>query len=803
METGNIQIVPLEQEVSSKSKINVSDLWHKCLKNWYWFIISVAACCAIAFLLILKTRPMYHSSAMILIKEASARRMATSDIESVLNFSGGSSMSSKVVNEVIAFRSPALMMSVVERLGLQTEYSKPGLLRSDVLYGPQVPFSISFLDCPSTISSVFQINPKADSSYVIDKFKYVLAGKDYEVEEPLVAKMRDTVQTSIGRLVVTPNPYFKGKWKKAIKVTHNSVGAVASSFLARFKAESEDVKNHSDVISLSIVDPSLQRANDVLGMLITIYNENWVEDKNRMAISTSEFINNRLASLETELGSVDQDIAGFKSANLIPEVDNMSGRIMDQSRDNMRMIQELDNQLYMYRYLRTYLSNNNGTEQLIPMGPSLSSSGVSSQIAEYNKTLLNRNGIVASSSEKNPLVNDLDASLKVMRSAIEASVNNQASTLESQIASLKGKEQTATAMIAKSPSQMKYLTTVGRQQKVKESLYLYLLQKREENELSQAFTAYNTRVITPPMGKSDPVSPHRRRMMMIAVILGILLPLLIIYGRMVTDNSIHSRKDIEGLSLPYLGEIPLDDAERKRKMLCKLKSKKKRGADSPKLLVQEGNRNIINESFRVLRTNLEFMLRGVEHPVLILTSFNPGSGKTFLSMNIAASLAIKGKKVLVIDGDLRRGSTSEYVGKPKTGISEYLSSEEESVEKYIVKMNGFDNLFVIPVGTIPPNPSELIGSGKFSEMVEKLRKTYDVVLIDCPPVDIVADTQIIGDLADRTIFVARAGLLGKSMIPDIQKLYSEKRFKNMSLVLNGTTETPGKIGYGYYRYARK
>ena len=356
-------------------------------------------------------------------------------------------------------------------------------------------------------------------------------------------------------------------------------------------------------------------------------------------------------------------------------------------------------------------------------------------------------------------------------------------------------EQQTTERIAANPSQGKYLLSVERQQKVKEALYLFLLQKREENELSQAFTAYNTRVITPPTGSMIPTAPVKKNIALVAIALGFLIPVVIIFIRENMNTKVRGRKDLETLSVPFVGEIPLAESGKKKKTAHTAKE----------ILIRQGKRDIVNEAFRVLRTNLEFILDAKEEKdrasVTLVTSFNPGSGKTFLTMNTAATFAMKGKRVLVVDGDLRHGSASAYVGSPKKGLSDYLGKRENHVEDLMVEKEGYAGLYVLPVGTIPPNPTELLAEPRLAELIEKMRSRFDYILIDCPPVDIVADTQIIGKLADRTVFVVRAGLLERDMLPELQRNYDEKRFKNMALVLNGTEGGGNRYGYRYgYKY---
>lgn len=560
---------------------------------------------------------------------------------------------------------------------------------------------------------------------------------------------------------------------------------VADSYTQKLWAElgNED----ATIINLSIDDASVQKAEDILNTLIEVYNEKWIQDKNQIAVSTSRFIGERLGVIENELGHVDENISNYKSEHLLPDVQAASSLYMSQSAENKKEIQTLTNQLATAQFIRRELGGKE-MNQPLPTNSGIANVNIESQIGEYNKMVLERNRLIANSSEKNPLVKDLGNSMQSMKRTILQSVDNLIVSLNTQIRSIRQQEATTTQQLASNPSQAKYLLSVERQQKVKEELYLYLLQKREENELSQAFTAYNTRMITAPRGSALPTAPNKKNILLVALALGLLVPAVIIFMQENMNTKVRGKKDLENLSVPYLGEIPLY-----------FRNKKKKNKFSEyAIVVEEGNRNIINEAFRVLRSNVDFMKsKNTEQKVFIETSFNLGSGKSFLSMNIAMSFAIKGKKVLVIDGDLRHGTVSAYVGSPKKGLSDYLGNKEVVWNELLVIDKKYPNLHIIPVGTIPPNPTELLEDGSLATLMQDLRDEYDYIFIDCPPIDIVADTQIIEQYADRTLFVVRAGLLDRSLLPELESIYQEKRFKNLSVILNGTESTGGRYGYRY------
>lgn len=608
-------------------------------------------------------------------------------------------------------------------------------------------------------------------------------------------KMGDSIRMEIGTFVINLTKYWNDSFVgTSIHYNKGSVNAVTDYYTQNLRAElgNED----ATIINLSIDDASIPKAEDILNTLIEVYNEKWIQDKNQIAVSTSQFIGDRLSVIESELGNVDENIAGFKSEHLLPDVQAASSLYMAQSAENKKELLALNSQLSTARYIRKEL-NNKELDQLLPTNSGIANVNIESQIGEYNTMVLDRNRLIANSSEKNPLAKDMANSLQSMQRIIIQSVDNLIVSLNTQIRSIRQQEAATTSQLASNPNQAKYLLSVERQQKVKEELYLYLLQKREENELSQAFTAYNTRVITAPRGSMFPTAPRKMNILLVAFIIGLFIPAVIIFMKENMNTKVRGRKDLESLSIPLIGEIPQYFNTKK-----KLGFSKKMQPDIKAIVVKEGNRNIINEAFRVLRSNMDFMAnKDNKQNVFVITSFNPGSGKSFLSMNIAMSFAIKKKRILVIDGDLRHGSISSYVDSPQTGLSDYLGNRVDNYKDIIVEDKKYDNLHIIPIGTVPPNPTELLENGKLAILIKVLGSEYDYIFIDCPPIDIVADTQIIEKLADRTIFVIRSGLLDRSMLPELECIYQEKRFKNLSVILNGTESAGGRYGYHYgYRY---
>lgn len=783
-----------------EDSLNIKDLMLLYLSKWRWFLLSLAVCIGLAVVYLLRTPSVYTRTATLLIEDndkggsISASEMSFADL-------GLFQSNTNVNNEIIAMSSPALMQDVVRRLHLDMTYSADGRFHDEVLYGSTLPVTVAlneFTDGESASLTMYVDTSGAVSLY---DFRTVLNGENVRYKDVVQGKVGETVETPLGGIVVNPTAFFH-RVGSGMEITVSKSTLYGATTAYSSKLTVSLLQKEATVVSLSMKDVSVQRAVDVLNTLISAYNESWVSAKNQIAVSTSAFIDDRLRVIEHELGAVEEDISSYKSKNLIPDLQASSDLYIQQSSETEVKLLELSNRMYMVRYISDYMSREENAFELLPAGTGIESTGIEGQILEYNNKLLERNYLVASSSTSNPLVVDADQALQSMRATILTSLENYTVMLQNQMESLRQQESKATDRIAATPDQAKYLLSVERQQKVKESLYLFLLQKREENELSQAFTAYNTRLITPPVGSIAPTSPARMQILLIAFVLGLVIPMGVFFLKENGNTRLRGRKDLESMSVPYVGEIPMCDGK-KSSIRYRLRNRTRRGAknDDVEVVVKEGVRNVVNEAFRVVRTNLEFMHVPSSGHVYMTTSFNPGSGKTFITVNVAVSLAIRGRKVLVVDGDMRRATASRLLHSPSIGISDWLSGRVTDMDRILFRTDIHENLWMMPVGTIPPNPTELLQDGRLKELFDALKDSFDYIFIDCPPINIVADTQIISKVADRTVFIVRAGLLERSMLPELEADFRDGRYPGLCMVLNGTVSKGGRYGYSYgYSY---
>lgn len=760
-----------------EEEINISDLLQLCLHNWKWFVLSVVICLTVAFLYLASTSPIYTRTATLLIEDDNKGKSAISMTNEFQDL-GLFSNTTNINNELLTLKSPSLMTQVVNDLDLTNKYVIKSGLKKTALY-KNSPVKVDLVDLDNVVDNIsFKINANYKKKEVTLS-EFVLNGE--ESEKVKTGSVGDTISTPVGRVIVFSTEFFCDDIE--INYIHSKLKSVTDGYCGSLTISLAD--KNSSVLNLSINDPSPARAEDILTSLIHNYNENWIQDRNRLATKTSEFITERLQMILQDLTGIDKNIATFKGENLLPDIKAVSQIYLEQNSESVKQLLSLNGQLMTLNYMDEMLHSQT-FEDPLPSSSALSNGSIQQQVIKYNEKLLERNRLISNSSGSNPLVTDMTETLKEMQKVILQSVKSEITALNMQIQQIKDQESHTISKLARNPNQAKYLLSEERQQKVMEGLYLFLLQKREENELSKAYNAYKSKMITEPRGADAPIAPRKAIILLAAFVIGLAIPAAILYILESMNTKVRNRKDLEGMVVPFAGEIPDQPMD-----------------DTKKLAVERDNRNLINESFRVLRTNVDFILGSDDKKVIMVTSMNQGSGKSFISANLASCAALRDKKVIVLDIDLRRATLSKIVDSPKHGLADYFNGKVSNWKDIVAKSPDNENLDVLPVGTVPPNPTELLlNKTYFSDIIADLRNQYDYIFIDCPPVDVVADAGIVSKYADMTLFVLRAGLMEKSFLHFVDEYYEEKKYPAMSVVLNGTDQNNYKYGYGYgYGYS--
>jgi len=699
--------ITVEENDIAQKNFNLEEFIHILISHWYWFVLAALIAVALAVYKVLKTTPMYQSMTTLLIKqqEGNASTQEFSDL-------GILPQKSNLSNEMQILQTTSIMQETVSRLHLDVQLSVPQRLHDRPLYN-DAPALVTFGDgTPDNRGASFMMKIENGEKVRIYDFGGISS-------KALIVPFDTDVKTPVGRLRIAKSPAFKDAWVgQEIQVTKYPISALTDRYCARLNVSQSG--QTGTILALTMVDEVPERASDLLLKLIEVYNDAWVADNNRVAESTARFITDRLYLLAQELGDVDHEIANFKSANLMPDVSAAAGTYMGRDNANFSQSLELNNQLSMAEYLENYISNSKMGD-LLPQN-TLGNAAPESLINSYNETMMKRNEMLANSSADNQYVQEYDKQLATQKTAIVRSLNNVISQLKMQLGNLQRTETENNAKISANPQKAEQLLSIERQQKVKESLYIYLLQKREENELSKAYTAWNTRVIQPPIGMGGPISPQKKKILIQYLLIAMAIPTILLFLNDFFNKTVRGRKDLDGMTVPLIGEVPT--------LTKKLHWWQKPKRVKRQLVVETGNRNQVNESFRLVRTKLDFILgtnkNDTEGKVIMFTSYNPSSGKTFISANLSRAFALRGKRVAAVDLDLRRCSLSQMLStKATNSLSSYLSGQEDDPYACCVK-NGFgEGVDVFPTSIIPPNPTELLLSERIRELFESLRSNYD------------------------------------------------------------------------------
>lgn len=756
------------------SGINLVDILLYLLSYWKWYLLALMVCLGLAYYKYITTGPTFFSSVDVMINDPSEKSnniIGLDRYNSAIN-------AVNVANEMHMLQSKELLEKMVQNTHADLNFTIRIQLYQGDMYGRE-PVDIVFYDSLQVRSASFTMR--------IQDEEYVLLS-DFTKDGPTYRVPLDSiVQTPAGRMKISLTEKFDDSWiNLETHVTKYPIESVVRKYHNAISIRQDD--ESASILTLALQDDSYRRAQAVLKGLIDVYNTDALESKNSVSVNTAKFLEDRIEVIGQELGGVDAELADYKRRNKILNPSSSAQIYADESHTYSNEQVDKEIQLRMAQSMKDYLDNPANVDNLIPSNVGLEGAGIESQITSINNLIQQYHRLGGEKSEGNPVVVELKNNIMVQRAILQNLMVNYISILRSQLDDLVKKEQRATYRMGEMPQKESEILSIERQLNIKDALYSFLLNKREENALSQAMVAYNARIIDSSDGDEAPISPNRNKLLFLGLVAGLAIPTLILLIRLFLDTRVHSRKDLEGvLTVPFLGEIPYD----KTKSIVEALVKDEDFAKS---------RSVINEAIRVIRTNIAFMNKeknGAQ--VIMFTSFLENSGKTFIAAHLAKSLTLADRKVLIIDMDIRKRTLTDcYDLLDVKGVSDYLANHLD-VDK-ILYHNEEGLADFIPAGRLAPNPSELLMKSRLEEMIQQVSSQYDYVLIDNVPMGGIADAKIVNRIADLTVFIIRAGNIDRRQLPDVERLYQEKTLNNMAIILNGSEMKPAygyRYGYGY------
>lgn len=780
------------QENEEKSSFDFAVIYTTLILNWKWFVLSLIICLGAAHIYLRYATPIYQAAAKLLIKEEQNGRRGNS-IQSSANL-GIISNSNGIDNEMEILKSRTLAQQAVYDLKLYTTYRHEGRIKDHLIYGEQeVNVDMDYehlkkLNAPMS----FKITREGRNYHVVGSYFVPIDDNSYNpgpvTVDKVITALPATLGTRVGMVKFTQNGNYMLRDGESLKVTMIAPEIAAGKYVGSLSV-SPSTKATS-IAQLVITDEIPQRAIDYLKQLAIVYNRQANEDKNQIAVRTEQFINQRLEKINAELGNTEGQLENYKKRNNMVQLSMNASTAFSNADSYAQKLNEANTQVALLDELTKYMNEPSNRHQPIPSNVGLNDASATSLINKYNEIALQRNQLLHSASESSPTVtpltsqlDDLQASIKRAMSQARAGLNIQRNSIASQ----QGKYQ---GQISNTPEQERILTQIGRQQEVKSGLYLMLLQKREENSISLAATADKGKLIDNPVFAGK-VTPKDSMILIIAFGLGLAIPALILFLLAFFRYKIEGHDDVAKLTkLPIIADVAIASDRAKTK------------AD---IVVHENQNNLMEEIFRSLRTNLQFLMK--EHDkVILMTSTTSGEGKTFIASNVAISFALLGKKVVLVGLDIRKPRLAELfeIDDHHHGITNLLIKDNitwDDVNKQIVNSGVNNNLDLLMAGPVPPNPGELVTRKSLEETMDILKEHYDYIIIDTAPVGLVTDTLALGRIANATVYVCRADYTQKSSFGLINGLAYEKKMPNMSIVLNGVDLSKKKYGY-YYGYGK-
>ncbi|MFK7058802.1 polysaccharide biosynthesis tyrosine autokinase [Flavobacterium oreochromis] len=761
--------MPVEENIN---EINIKQILNKFLRNWYWFVILILLCLLLSKIYLRYATPIYQASTKVLIKDGESGGLV-SELSVLEDIGGLGGAKNKIDDEIEILKSRNIIRKALLSGGFYIDYYAIGRIKSTNLYGKS-PIKILFENKEKIdLDTTLRIELRGANKFTLYNQNKELVGQ-YHYNEIIKGQ-------KIGNFIIEKVFITNDK----IKIKHSDKGTYQINIkkldkeanLVQTKISVQPINKKTNVVEIKITDPVSQRAVDFLDNLVLNYNQDAIIDKNLISEKTAKFINDRLAIVTEELQGVEKNIEKYKRNNKLTDIPaEVELDLRAESTFNAEQV-SVETQLSVVNMMIAQLKENKMDVLPINLIPSDNSSAAV-LINEFNTLVIERNRLLKSATSDNPNIEKLNDRILTLRGTIAQSLVKQKSALEFKNAGLIGERGSLNSKLNQIPKLEREYRGIFRQQQIKEELYLYLFKKREETAITLAATAPNSKIIDKAYA-SGVISPKPFIVYFMAIFIGLIIPIVVIYLRDLLNTKVQSKADLDKLGIPFLGDVP--------------------HSDSHEQIIQLESRSSAAEAMRIVRTNLEFILNsktGSNAKTIFLTSTLPAEGKTFITVNLAGTIALTGKKVLLIGLDIRNPRLDDYLQLPNRGVTNYLTTPDQPIEDYIVKLPNYDSFDVLPAGVIPPNPAELLMGQKLEKMFDYLKGQYDYIVVDTAPVSLVTDTLLIAKNADAFIYVVRAKYLEKELLKIPNTIYREGKLPNMSLVLNDTDVING-YGYGY------
>ena len=768
-----------------EEKVNYQELLFRYVIHWPWFVASVLICLIGAWGYLYFQIPVYQVSASIIIKDdKKGGNSGSADLEN-LGLGGVITSAQSIDNEIEVLRSKTILKEVVNSLELYiTYYDEDEFPRQEM-----------YKTSPVVVNLTAQEADKLSNAALIDMKLASDGGLDVNLKVGLneynkrFDKLPAVFPTNVGTFGFTlRDSLSNGQVEGQKEVRH--ISAVVSQPFGVAKGYQwaltiAPTSKATSVATVSLINTNIQRGQDFINKLMEMYNRNTNNDKNEVAEKTREFINERIKIIDEELGNTEEKLETFKRNAGLTDISSDAQLAVSGNAEYEKKRVENGTQINLVRDLAKYINNPLNEYEVLPSNIGLTDNGLTTQLERYNELVIERKRLLRTSTENNPMIINLDMSIRAMKANVKAAIDGTLQGLLIVKADLDREASRFSRRISDAPGQERQYVSIARQQEIKAGLYLMLLQKREENAIMLAATANNAKIIDEPVAEGGPVSPKPKMIYMIALVLGVGLPIGIIFLTSFTKFKIEGRGDVEKLTrLPIVGDVPLT------------------GEKNGSIAVFENQNNLMSETFRNVRTNLQFML-GNGQKVILVTSTVSGEGKSFISVNLAISLSLLGKKVVIVGLDIRKPGLNKVfnISRKEQGITQYLSNPEKNLMDLVQASDVSKSLYILPGGTVPPNPTELLARDGLDKAIETLKKNFDYVILDTAPVGMVTDTLLIGRVADLSVYVCRADYTRKAEFTLINELAADNKLPNICTVINGLDLQKKKYGY-YYGYGK-